>query len=1333
MNSEVHTRISWWITALPRIAGVTAIAVGACVLVGWIFDVPILKSLSPDMVSMKPNAALAFVLAGASMALYSSSAAGKRRIAGRSLYSLILLIGLITIAEYVFTWDAGIDQLLFHEPQGTIGTYLPGRMAFNSAINFSLFGLALLMLGGKTRLSEGLSQVLALLVGLFGMLALIAYTFGLPGASGFAIYTRMALHTAVTFILLSGGLICLQPDIGLMAVVRDGGSTGHMARRMMFAAVVVPVALGWVVAQGEMLGMYGNQFGDVIDATIYIAVFVFVIWAVGRSLITMDVERRRLEQSVLRSEKEFKELFDNAPVGYHELDAEGRISRINQTELKALGYREDEMLGHFSWEFVRDQEQSRLAVRAKLSGSLPPARGDERIFIRKDGTTMTVMIEDLLLRDALGRANGIRTILQDITELKRAQEQLKESEVRHRTLFQNLGEGIGIVDEDERFVYTNPGAEKILGVPAGGLIGRNLREFMEPDEFARMREQTNRRRQGETTSYEIQMIRVGGMKRDLLVTVSPYFEGDGTFIGAIGIFRDITQDKIFRELLVEKEKASQLTADIAAFWTQNESLSAILKKSAEAIVLHMDAAFARIWTLNRQENVLELQASAGLYTHFDGPHGRVPVGKFKIGLIAAERKPHVTNTVIGDPRVGDQEWARREGIVSFAGYPLMVKGEMVGVFALFGRRPLSEFVISTLEIVAEKIANGIEHKHAEKFAEALLSIAQAVHSTNTLEELFEHIHRDVSSIMPANNFFVALVSGDETRLEFPYVRDEKDRDNWGPISVDDGQSLTVEVFRSGRSLMLNGKELEDRYASGRSRVWGSAPKCWLGVPLVTAGKIIGVMAVQDYVQDNIYSPRDMTIFESAAGQIALAIGRKKSEASLKQSVSLLQATLESTADGILAVDKSGKFESYNKEFVRMWTIPDDIVESRDDDRALNHVLGQLKEPDAFISKVRELYAHPDAKSFDLLEFKDGRVFERYSLPQYVDEEPVGRVWSFRDITARRKAEQEIKLLAHTIASTTDCVSIGDLEDRFIFVNSAFIQTYGYTRDELLGQPVSIVRSGQTSARLGNEIFDSTIEGGWHGEVFNRRKDGNEFPVELWTSVVKDDNGNVVATVGIARDITKRKQAEDALAKETELFRLVSNLTTDYIFVDRVLADGKVELDLLIGAVEQITGYTEEEYRAIGSWSAIVHPDDQARDEQDFQKLLNNEKIASEIRTIRKDGSTRCMKVYSDPIWDEMAKRVVGICGAVQDITDQKQAEQERESLIGELKGALEKVRTLGGLLPICASCKKIRDDKGYWNQLEKYLGDHTDAKLTHGLCPDCAKIYFPDAAAKAGP
>ena len=88
-----------------------------------------------------------------------------------------------------------------------------------------------------------------------------------------------------------------------------------------------------------------------------------------------------------------------------------------------------------------------------------------------------------------------------------------------------------------------------------------------------------------------------------------------------------------------------------------------------------------------QGDVLELQASAGLYTHLDGPHSRVPVGQYKIGLIAQERKPHLTNTVVGDPRVSDQEWAQREGMVAFAGYPLIVEDRLVGVMAMFARHP----------------------------------------------------------------------------------------------------------------------------------------------------------------------------------------------------------------------------------------------------------------------------------------------------------------------------------------------------------------------------------------------------------------------------------------------------------------------------------------------------------------------------------------------------------------------------------------------------------------------------------------------------------------------
>jgi diguanylate cyclase (GGDEF)-like protein len=128
-------------------------------------------------------------------------------------------------------------------------------------------------------------------------------------------------------------------------------------------------------------------------------------------------------------------------------------------------------------------------------------------------------------------------------------------------------------------------------------------------------------------------------------------------------------------------------------------------------------------------------------------------------------------------------------------------------------------------------------------------------------------------------------------------------------------------------------------------------------------------------------------------------------------LSLQEATLESTADGILVVDQAGRWQSFNRTFLQMWRIPSEIVSSRDDDAALDFVLGQLEDPAAFIAKVRQLYDTPDAESSDELRFKDGRVFERYSRPQLVNERSVGRVWSFRDVTQQKVAGERLQHLA----------------------------------------------------------------------------------------------------------------------------------------------------------------------------------------------------------------------------------------------------------------------------------------------------------------------------------
>jgi len=149
---------------------------------------------------------------------------------------------------------------------------------------------------------------------------------------------------------------------------------------------------------------------------------------------------------------------------------------------------------------------------------------------------------------------------------------------------------------------------------------------------------------------------------------------------------------------------------------------------------------------------------------------------------------------------------------------------------------------------------------------------------------------------------------------------------------------------------------------------------------------------------------------------------KRAELEQQRAVSLLRATLDATADGILVVDCEGKISSYNRVFMEMWRIPEEVAATRDDAKLIASVADQLKDPDAFLRGIRKLYDHWDAVSFDTLEFKDGRHYERYSRPQYLEGKVVGRVWSFRDETARYRAEAGVRFLAEasrTLASSLD--------------------------------------------------------------------------------------------------------------------------------------------------------------------------------------------------------------------------------------------------------------------------------------------------------------------------
>jgi PAS domain S-box-containing protein len=170
----------------------------------------------------------------------------------------------------------------------------------------------------------------------------------------------------------------------------------------------------------------------------------------------------------------------------------------------------------------------------------------------------------------------------------------------------------------------------------------------------------------------------------------------------------------------------------------------------------------------------------------------------------------------------------------------------------------------------------------------------------------------------------------------------------------------------------------------------------------------------------------VSIVRSIDGQPLYLVGfieditqRREAESEASRSLSLLRATLESTADGILVVDLNGKILSFNQKMADMWDIPAEIFACGDDQRAIDAALDKLVRPEEFMSKVIELYRNPESASYDVLELKDGRTFERYSQPQRIDDRPVGRVWSFRDVTARRRAEEHAHALAREQAARAE--------------------------------------------------------------------------------------------------------------------------------------------------------------------------------------------------------------------------------------------------------------------------------------------------------------------------
>ena len=396
-------------------------AIGALVLLGWTLDVEALKGPIPGLITMKANTALAFVLVGTSVWLLGTDAAsGWRRPAAYACAALAALIGAASLAQYVFGWNLGIDELLFDDSPGAAMTVDPGRLAPQTALGFVLIGAAVILLdrGSGPRMWAG--QILTFAAALMALFAVLGYAYGVPRLSRVGPVSPMALHTALTFLVLSAAVLCARPAGGVLSVLASPGAGGIMARRLLPAAVVGVPALGWLRLEGEQSGLYPAEIGVALFALTLVAILGALILLTARVLDRADEEHRHADAL----QQQLAAIVDSSGDAILGKTVDGVITSWNSGAERLYGYTADEVIGRSIATLIPPglQGEQDLILGKVLAGERIEQYDTRRV--RKDGAQVHVALTVSPITDSDGRIVGASTIARDITELKRAGEAL---------------------------------------------------------------------------------------------------------------------------------------------------------------------------------------------------------------------------------------------------------------------------------------------------------------------------------------------------------------------------------------------------------------------------------------------------------------------------------------------------------------------------------------------------------------------------------------------------------------------------------------------------------------------------------------------------------------------------------------------------------------------------------------------------------------------------------------------------------------------------------------------------------------------------------------------
>ena len=605
---------TFWLS-LAKSAGLICTVIGLLVLLGWMQDIATLKSIHPDWIAMKANTAFCFVLSGLALCLKASpslQASPRWRRTEKIFASLALLLGLLTLFEYLLHLDFGIDQWLYLEQETLTDTLPPGRMAPASALCFVLLGSALLQDNRSAR-QRSLIAILAIITGGLALSAGLIYLYDTNNSYGLAYPLQLAANTVLAFGLLAAGLLFAQPGHGIIAQLRRNDSGGAITRHLLPAILFLPILIGWLILNGERIGLYHADFSMALAALAYITILsALVLWS-ALILSRTDAERERMNAIIAADDLLLRTLLHTIPDMVWLKNPQGIYLACNPAFERFFGAQETAIVGKSDYDFVARElaDFFRANDQAAITAGIP-VMNEEWLTLADGGQRILAETTKTPMFDRFGKLQGVLGIARDITAQHSAAEKLKAektiterllaeanqskqallsaledskaatqaqhlSEERYRTMIENSNDIIWALTAEGNFSFINQRAADITGYAIDDWLGKSFAPLVVEEDRQKVFEIHRRIMNGEKIHYEVRGKKANGEILTLSVNASPILQ-NGREIGTISFSSDITARKRAEEELhrlnTELERRVQArTAELAASNKELEAFS----------------------------------------------------------------------------------------------------------------------------------------------------------------------------------------------------------------------------------------------------------------------------------------------------------------------------------------------------------------------------------------------------------------------------------------------------------------------------------------------------------------------------------------------------------------------------------------------------------------------------------------------------------------------------------------------------------------------------------------------------------------------------------------